>query len=88
MSEAGDLAEEVAREAGVPFDRRKYDHDEVLLVVRENSKQLAEQISNLRSEVRSLEAKLIGQGTTLNYVLWISCLLLGVAAFSQTGLLK
>ena len=88
MSEAGDLAEEAAREAGVPFDRRNYDHDEVLLAVRWNSKQLAEQVADLRSEVRSLEAKLNGQGTNLNYVLWISCLLLGAAMFSETGLLK
>ncbi len=86
MSEAGDLAEEISEAAWVPFDRRKYDHDEMLLVVRENTTQLAEQISDLRTEVRSLEAKLVGLGTTLNYLLWISGLLLGAAVFSQTGL--
>jgi hypothetical protein len=88
MSEAGQLAEEAAREAGVPFDRRKYDHDEVLLVVRENSKHLADQISDLRSEVRNLEAKLNTQSTTLSYVLWISFLLLSAAVVSQMGLFK
>ena len=88
MSEAADLAEETAEAAWVQFDRRKYDHDEMLIVVRENSRQSSEQISDLRSEVRSLETKLVGLGTTLNYTLWISGLLLGAAAFSQTGLFK
>lgn len=85
MSEARDLAEVASKEAGVPFDREKYDHDEMLLVVRENFKQLAGQLAELRSDVRRLEAKLSGLGTALNYLLWITCLLLAAALFSRIG---
>ncbi len=86
MSEAGDLAEEIAREAWQPFGREKYDHDELLLVVRENARKLSQEISDLRGELGQLETRMDGLGTTLNYVLWISYLLLGAAIFSQRGL--
>ncbi len=88
MSKAGDLAQDVAREAWVPFDRQQYDHDEMLLVVRENSKRHSEEIADVRSEVKQLETKLDRINSTINYVLWTTCLLLGAVAYTQFGFFK
>jgi hypothetical protein len=88
MTNAGDLAEEVAREAGVSFDRKQHDHDEILLVVGENSNRHSQDIADLRAEVRQLETKLDGIGSRVTYVLCIAAFLLGAVAFSQIGIFK
>lgn len=86
MSEAGDLAEKLAIEVGVPFDRRKFDHDELLTVVRDVRERTLEEIMTVRSEVRSLDKKMDGLKKTLNVILWITCLLLGALVGKELNL--